>query len=99
MTRSNWPATSCAIEPIERGTQTLEATWAGNDDFDAASASAEQHVNELPIAHADETTANEDQPFTVNATDGVLANDEPTLLEKLFMLLANWEALNAAAPP
>ena len=70
------PETSCEIVLTERGSQTLVAFYEGNDDFVAANAFAEQSVNQLPIAIDDETSTNEDQPFTVNATDGVLGNDE-----------------------
>jgi hypothetical protein len=70
------PDTSCDIVLTQRGAQTLVATYLGNDDFVSSNASAGQIVNELPIANADEASTNEDQPFTVNASDGVLANDE-----------------------
>ncbi|MET0229520.1 MAG: Ig-like domain repeat protein, partial [Rhodanobacteraceae bacterium] len=70
------PATSCALAFTARGVQQVAAHYAGNADFSSSSAFSHQSVNFRPIATDDEMTSNEDQPFTVNATDGVLANDE-----------------------
>jgi len=70
------PDNRCDITLTQRGPLTLVASYAGNDDFAPSNAFAEHSVNQLPVANADEATTNEDQPFTVNASDGVLANDE-----------------------
>ena len=69
------PATSCALAFTVRGVQQVAAHYPGNADFLSSDAFSQHAVNFQPIATDDETTSNEDQPFTVNATDGVLSND------------------------
>jgi len=69
------PATSCDLPFTIRGVQQVAAHYAGNADFFPSDAFSHQNVNFQPIAVDDEMTSNEDQPFTVNATDGVLSND------------------------
>jgi hypothetical protein len=70
------PATSCALAFTTRGVQQVAAHYPGNADFLSSDASSQHAINFQPIAADDEATTNEDQPFTVNATDGVLSNDE-----------------------
>jgi hypothetical protein len=70
------PATSCALAFTVRGEQQVAAHYPGNADFLSSDASSQHAVNFQPVAVDDEATTNEDEPFTVNATDGVLSNDE-----------------------
>jgi len=69
------PATSCALPFSVRGARQVAAHYLGNADFHPSDAFSNQDVNFQPVATDDEWTTNEDQPFTVNATDGVLSND------------------------
>lgn len=70
------PATSCGVAIITRGPRTLTASYGGDGNFLASTSAGVAHqVNRLPIANADAYTLNEGATLTVNAAQGVLAND------------------------
>ena len=68
-------STSCSIALGARGMRTLEAVFAGDDNFGASSATAAHLVNTPPVAADDSYPLDEDMSLNVAAQDGVLAND------------------------
>jgi uncharacterized repeat protein (TIGR01451 family)/uncharacterized delta-60 repeat protein len=70
------PATSCDVALGARGAHTLTASYAGDANFTGStSAGVTHHVNQLPVANADNYSVAENGTLTVAAAQGVLAND------------------------
>lgn len=78
------PATSCGVAISTRGPRIVTAGYGGDGNFLAStSPSAAHSVNRLPVATADAYTLNEDTTLTINAAQGVLANDSDPDLDTL----------------
>lgn len=66
--------TACSLSMTIRGLRTLTASYAGDGNFNASSAQAPHHVNQLPLVPAAATfVTNADVPLLVPAAQGLLA--------------------------
>lgn len=68
-------SSTCSVALSTRGLRTLTATYAGDANFNAATATTSHHVNQLPVAGPASYTGREDITLTFSAAQGVLAND------------------------
>jgi len=78
--------TSCVLTPSVPGPLTITASYGGDGDFNPSSDSVVHHVNQLPLADGDLYAALEDVPLTIDAANGVLANDTDPDGDSLFVV-------------